>query len=281
MEPRFEPTVLERHPAYDFISESVRRRVRAQASWPDPDTLTAWAHEAGDITHLNDFRFVDWAEQALSAPRAYERCVDSGKIPTRPRNWHDFMNALVWMHFPRSKALLNRIQLDADLDKDRRNGRGRRQNAGAHFDECGAVVLCDAPHLLELVRALRWAELFQRRRAELHLHFKLLLVGHGLLDLLRAPHRGLVAKALLLPCDSAVLKLEAAQLRRHSDAALGRQLSSPTLSTASLSPMPVLGLPGWFPDQDAAFYADADYFRTERRVPLTPARQSPSSRSSQ
>lgn len=37
-------------------------------------------------------------------PVAYEeRIVLRGEVVTRPHNWHDFFNALVWMRFPRTK----------------------------------------------------------------------------------------------------------------------------------------------------------------------------------
>src|SRR4030095_9673506 len=31
-------------------------------------------------------------------------------VPSRPRNWHDFLNALVWATFPRAKAALHERQ---------------------------------------------------------------------------------------------------------------------------------------------------------------------------
>jgi hypothetical protein len=36
------------------------------------------------------------------------------------------------------------------------------------------------------------------------------------------------------------------------------------LSTAGFTPLPVLGVPGWWPDQDDAFYLDHTVFRPKR-----------------
>ncbi|HBZ06685.1 MAG TPA: DUF3025 domain-containing protein, partial [Massilia sp.] len=35
----------------------------------------------------------------------------------------------------------------------------------------------------------------------------------------------------------------------------------------SFTPLPVLGVPGWWPEQDAAFYADTSVFRPKRVAP--------------
>jgi len=36
------------------------------------------------------------------------------------------------------------------------------------------------------------------------------------------------------------------------------------LTTANFSPLPVFGIPGWWPQQDEAFYEDAFVFRPKR-----------------
>ncbi len=45
-------------------------------------------------------------------------------------------------------------------------------------------------------------------------------------------------------------------------------------TSADFTPLPVLGVPNWWPDQDAAFYADASVFRPKRiRLPGQPQGQ--------
>ena len=51
-------------------------------------------------------------------PRAdgqvYEcRIWDSGEVETRPDNWHDFFNALVWLSFPQTKIAVSAAHMRA------------------------------------------------------------------------------------------------------------------------------------------------------------------------
>ena len=39
------------------------------------------------------------------------------------------------------------------------------------------------------------------------------------------------------------------------------------LDNQQLSPLPLLGVPGWYKEQEAAFYADTSYFRPKRHKP--------------
>ena len=46
-----------------------------------------------------------------------------------------------------------------------------------------------------------------------------------------------------------------------------RRLMSDTARPRELSPLPVLGIPGWWPDNERAdFYDNTDYFRSGRRT---------------
>jgi hypothetical protein len=75
-----------------------------------------------------------------------DRCV-----PTRPRCWHDLMNALVWGTFPLAKRALHARQhraLNERLTDGARTlppSRTREQDALALFDEGGIVVLANDP----------------------------------------------------------------------------------------------------------------------------------------
>ncbi len=48
------------------------------------------------------------------------------------------------------------------------------------------------------------------------------------------------------------------------DARVAQDLGEHGLSTADFTPMQALGVPGWWPDQDDAFYNDATVFRPKR-----------------
>jgi len=80
-----------------------------------------------------------------------ERCV-----PTRPRSWHDFLNALVWATFPRAKLALHQRQHRALVERIPPGARtlpatrSREHDALALIDEGGVVVLDDG-HAREMV----------------------------------------------------------------------------------------------------------------------------------
>ena len=59
----------------------------------------------------------------------------------------------------------------------------------------------------------------------------------------------------------------AAQHSQSLDAWLAQDLTAAKLAAKPFVPLPVLGVPGWWPDnEDPAFYADAGVFRPVRRV---------------
>ena len=70
--------------------------------------------------------------------------------------------------------------------------------------------------------------------------------------------------------DSVFFALDMQQQRAWLDEYVATQLASHNLSTADYTPLPVLGIPGWWPEQDAAFYADSSVFRAKRKGELGP-----------
>jgi hypothetical protein len=53
-------------------------------------------------------RFVAQQCGKLSFEAQYEpRCYLTGEVQMRAHNWHDLLNALVWLTFPKTKAVLN------------------------------------------------------------------------------------------------------------------------------------------------------------------------------
>lgn len=75
------------------------------------------------------------------------RIVNDRVVPTRPRMWHDFLNALVWATFPRAKMALHRRQ-HAAIERwippgatQLPNARTREQDALALIDEGGVLLV--------------------------------------------------------------------------------------------------------------------------------------------
>jgi len=83
-------------------------------------------------------------ERLYDARITRERCV-----PTRPRSWHDFLNALVWATFPRAKLALHERQLRALTERIPPGAhtlpgtRSREHDTLALIDEGGVVLLDD------------------------------------------------------------------------------------------------------------------------------------------
>lgn len=77
----------------------------------------------------------------------YDARIVRGAVPTRERDWHDFLNALVWATFPRAKLALHTRQhalIEAWIPPGATtlpNARTREQDAFAVLDEGGIVLL--------------------------------------------------------------------------------------------------------------------------------------------
>jgi hypothetical protein len=213
-------------------------------------------------------RFVD-ANEVRSA--AYEGVIhERGEVPTRlagPGMLHDWFNAMAWLAWPRTKARLNRLQSDALAACDERaSQRGALRDAATLLDESGALFVCTDPALVDALRRFDWRALFVEGRDRFRATARVHLIGHGLGEkLLRAPYKALCAHAWIVGAapDAAVDALAGDAL----DATASAQLQPDTLRAAALCPLPLLGVPGWWPDNaDPEFYDDPQVFRAGRRA---------------
>jgi hypothetical protein len=204
---------------------------------------------------LNSFNngAVQFVEQArLPAGRAYEQFVfETSQCPTR-EELHDFFNGLVWLRMPRSKRQLNLIQVAQIAEHGVSGERGPVRDAVTLFDENGAVL--HAPEPIHAALAQRdWQRLFVQLRA-LWRDARLLVFGHALLEKLAAPRKNMTAHVLDMPAPAAEFET--------LDAWLARQLTAERLAAKPFLPLPVLGIPGWWPgNQNFSFYDDSQVFR--------------------
>lgn len=226
---------------------------------PSLDTLNALAAALGTCQARGlPLRF--FAPSGRLSAREYEtHILQSGQVPTRPDTWHDVLNALVWLRFPRFKAALNAAHGEAiALETD--PVRGRRRDALTVLDESGVWVLSRDPSLPNLLAERAWLSLFWNRRDEVERNMRFVMVGHALLEKALQPYPSMTGKCLTLIADA--LDPEAAE--RKAVSAL-RTIGSPR----QLAPLPVQGIPGWDPtNTDAAYYADREIFRPPRSDPL-------------
>lgn len=203
---------------------------------------------------------------------AYEhRIFTTGQVSTRPDNWHDLFNALVWMRFPRIKIAMNTLHFHAYAQQA--NGRrGALRDALTLFDECGVIVFSQRPELLEALAQRRWSALFQQDLFRKDMH--LAICGHAMLEKYLSPYKSMTAKALLVQVDTSYMALPREELLTYLDKQLAEQLLAKRILTAPacLAPLPLAGIPGWWPDadQDDEFYADRQVFRPPP-AQLTPA----------
>ncbi len=242
-----------------------------EVGWPDTAVLNALADDCGRrIVNANGqrVRFVAQHEK----PRAFEqqfepRAFLRGEVLVRPFCWHDLFNALVWMRLPTAKASLNARQYQA-LATQTAPRRSPEGDALTQFDEDGVVVLSADDELLDLVREFRWKRLFWDCRERVRARMRFVLFGHAMYEKALAPFVGMTAKALLFGVPERVLALDADSMLREADRLTALHLLQPGSlpSGRALAPLPVLGVPGWWADNESAgFYDDRSYFREGRR----------------
>ena len=198
---------------------------------------------------------------------AYEcRIWQSGEVETRPDNWHDFFNALVWLSFPQTKIAVSAAHMRAMQAPGER--RGTTRDALTHFDECGIVVLSSQPALLALLRGFQWKALFVDHRADVIRHMRFVIFGHATYEQLLQPFRGLTAKAILHEVDEAWLEQSPAAQLAAVDTLLAQELTRGAyVRPRDFQPLPLLGIPGVTPEnEDPAYYDDTDQFRPGRRA---------------
>ena len=112
------------------------------------------------------------------------------------------------------------------------------------------------PQIWEALLAHDWRRLFVTLRP-LWKEARLLVFGHALLDKLVSPRKGLTAH--VWRSSSAMESIT------HADGWLAGQLSARAWAGKPFTPLPLLGVPGWWPgNEDFSFYDDALVFRPRR-----------------
>lgn len=217
-------------------------------------------------------RFVAQEYGKLPFESQYEpRCYLRGEVQTRENNWHDFLNALVWLVFPKAKAAINARHYRAQTGEREGGGsqRGAVRDMNTLFDESGVVVVCADEELAALLRDFKWRELFWDQRERVRSSMAFILFGHGLYEKAMHPYIGLTGQGLVLETGQEFFSWEKAQQRICVDELLAAYLSDTRncRSTRELTPVPLLGIPGWSAEnEDSGFYDNAQYFRPGRRA---------------
>jgi len=256
-------------PPYRDFHPGFLRALACLTHLPAPEEYDALALQVPRAAHVELPRFVSERRELLRQLGGYEQHVARlGAVPTRPGHWHDFFNMAVWAHFPKLRWALNSLHVDPAVGpKDPRNGRAPAQNLAATFDEAGMLVLSTSQRVLDELRALRFKRAFWERRAELVSTTRFWIVGHGLLESLLVPHRGLAARSLLLHVPSLPAHAggqgERDEFRFEIDALAAARINAWRGARTVLDPVPVLAIPDYSDNDTQAFYEDMRNVRFE------------------
>jgi hypothetical protein len=261
----YDPEFPRRSPAFGQLSPAVTGYLATLRDWPQVADYDRFS-DLLERQHCHVLpKFAPVSPSAVKQAGGYEPFIARhGTVPTRPGNWHDLFNALIWLHYPRFKWAANALQISESEspEVDPRNKRTMVQSRAAQFDEGGVVVLVDDPRRLDPLEHLDWHTFFVAQRELFDEQVRCVVIGHALLEHLLQPFMGVVAKALALDWPSGKFLFSPAE-REAVDQRLADQLLD-ALRENRFHPLPVLGVPGWHADQTPEFYADPRYFRRRR-----------------
>lgn len=211
-------------------------------------------------------RFV--AQSELPAGQAYEQFIfETRQVPTR-ENLHDLFNGLCWLQFPQTKCRLNALQAAQIAVGGVLPTRGAVRDALTVFDENAALLMAPQP-IWEALQARQWQRLFIELRP-LWREAQLVLFGHALLEKLAHPRKPITAHVYLGMPDTLTVSEPCALESLGSLGCLDRwvasDLSAGKLAGKPFAPLQVLGVPGWWADnENFSFYDDSDIFRPVKR----------------
>lgn len=197
----------------------------------------------------------------------YEQAVAQGMVPTRTANWHDFFGAVIWALYPNTKALLNRLHM-VDIEAQGPRKRTPKRDRITHFDECGMVLaVSDKAEIESWLREHDWPQLFIEQRHRWGNSWQPFVFGHALYEQALTPFIGMTAKCVIIAMAPDFFTRPPAEQYALLDAQLADDLEHSALfeQPRPLHPLPMLGIPGWWPaNEDVDFYKNRDYFRPRR-----------------
>ena len=268
-------------PWFAAVADDARR-----IDWRDPQAALAGlnAIAAARALRVGSGQPLRFVEAASAGAEPYEQHVArSGCVPTRLQGdgfVHDALGALVWLAFARTKAALNALHAAQMARGAVGPGRGALRDAATLFDENALVLAVDAaaPGAQAIVQALRqrrWRAALADGAARALWHAQLVPValGHALMQKLLDPFATVTAHAWVVDLPAGWFELPDSARLQRLDEALAARLETRLAHRAARLPLPVLGIPGWWPaDAQARLYDDQRVFRPAGQ-PREPAPQ--------
>lgn len=233
-------------------------------NWPS----LAWLNGHADgIKNLNNKQICFVPDETVDWQHGYyeEVIYKLGTIPTRSNNWHDFFGALIWLLFPQTKALLNQRHID-EITRAGLSKRTKTRNAITLFDECGLVIVCNDDTLTKKLQTHEWKNAFIENKNEWHSWVLPFMFGHANYEMATKPFLGLTAKALYLTVPHKFYEFDLKAQYHWLDSHLAMLINNENIlkDNTRLFPLPFLGIPNWYGEQNNEFYENVDYFRPKR-----------------
>lgn len=270
--PGSNPSVLLQSPMFQPLQHALAHFVGRDFPGLDEWNALLADHYQGISVHSGlPLRFVSQQSGRSGFESQYEpRCYLTGEVQTRPENWHDFFNALVWLTFPKSKAAINSRHYMAltHADAPKHSQRGNIRDMATLLDESGVIVVCANEQLANMLENFQWKELFWKNREQVCEGMGFYIFGHGLYEKACQPYVGMTGQGLILRVDCGFFSLSQEDQLKSIDTQVAAYLYDPSncASTRELHPVPILGVPGWSVENDReTYYNNTAYFRPGRR----------------
>ncbi len=216
---------------------------------------------------LSDYRFIAQTDEFDWQGLSYESLIfEHNTIPTRIDNWHDLFNACIWHLFPESKQVLNRLHV-SDINQFGAKKRTKQRDALTLFDECGVVLAYQDEAQKQALQNHNWLQAFWHNRADWFESIRPFVFGHAMYEMSLKPFIGLTAKAYFVKVDEDFFKLSLAEQYAYLDGQLAKEFADDLKLSDNryLSPLPILGIPGWAQENGKIeYYQNTDYFRPKR-----------------
>jgi hypothetical protein len=196
---QWSPCFFEKHRDFWPIARAASNFASCE-DWPDVETYTS-AFDIDDGEPPVRFEQAPAKRRRPAGPvvrsSLYDAVIVQRRIVlTRPRMWHDYLNALVWTAFPRAKLALHRRQ-HAAIERwipegatQLPNARTRELDALALVDEGGVLILSQRERP---VSATAIATELSLEQGETSMHF-----GHALFEGLVLGQPAMIARAVVL-----------------------------------------------------------------------------------
>jgi Protein of unknown function (DUF3025) len=265
--PGWKPDFLNTSPIFEPL-HPIGSSLEKLSDWPNFRDITYLIHQSsGRIATRSgkSIHFVPQQKSVCGFEEQYEvRIYQKGEVQTRLCNWHDLFNALVWIVFSKTKAELNQLHYQAMMQEwqAEKKQRGLLRDAATCFDESGVVVVCSDDNLAQLLKDFEWKELFWTQRTRLLAHMKFFIFGHGLYEKALNPYVGMTGKGIVLPVAEEFFSQTLSSQLEFIDTMLSVYIRQHLTATTDLTPVPVLGYPGWSSgNAEQSYYDNCLYFR--------------------